>query len=132
MRNVLIIDDDLYLRITYEDILSSNGYHVLSASDKQEAFLKMKVQKIDLIILDYLLGDTTGLQALAEIREINPDIPVIIISGYPSPTAIAGFKSLGIEDFIVKPIRAKDLLSRIGKVFDMMERKRRGFRTRRT
>lgn len=130
MKNILIIDDDLYLRITYEDLLSMHGYHVLSAGNKKEASLKMKVQKIDLIILDYFLEDTTGIDALAEIRETSPDIPVIIISGYPDPRVIANAKSQGIEDFIVKPIKTKHFLSRIEKVFDNLDRKKRGFKKR--
>ena len=113
MDTILIIDDDDHLRKSFERLLTEEGYTVKSAPSG-EAGLKMVHAKVpDLVILDVRLPGMNGLQTFKAIHEIEPKLPVIIMTAYgTTETAIEATK-MGAFDYILKPFDIPDMLSQI-------------------
>jgi DNA-binding NtrC family response regulator len=101
---ILIIDDDEHLRKSFVRLLTEEGYTVKSAPSG-EAGLKMVHAKVpDLVILDVRLPGMNGLQTFKAIHEIEPKLPVIIMTAYgTTETAIEATK-MGAFDYILKPL----------------------------
>ncbi len=113
MDTILIIDDDDHLRKSFERLLTEEGYSAKTASSG-EAGLKMIQAKVpDLVILDVRLPGMNGLQTFKAIHEIEPKLPVIIMTAYgTTETAIEATK-MGAFDYILKPFDIPDMLSQI-------------------
>ena len=111
MNNILIIDDDDKLRKSFEKLLSEEGYSVQSAPSG-EAGLEMIPEKCpDLVILDMRLPGMNGFETFKAIHEIDPKLPVIIMTAYgTTETAIEATK-LGAFDYLLKPFDIPDMLS---------------------
>ncbi|MDL1971498.1 MAG: sigma-54 dependent transcriptional regulator [Candidatus Desulfofervidaceae bacterium] len=103
-RLILIVDDEESICQALTGILTDEGYEVISALNAVEAFKKIEEESPDLILLDIWLPDIDGLEVLQKIKEQNPHIPVIMISGHGNvETAVKAMK-LGAYDFIEKPL----------------------------
>ncbi len=113
MDTILIVDDDEHLRKSFVRLLTEEGYSAKSASSG-EAGLKMIHDEVpDLVILDLRLPGMNGLQTFKAIHEIEPKLPVIIMTAYgTTETAIQATK-MGAFDYILKPFDIPDMLSQI-------------------
>lgn len=110
---LLITDDEKWICESLKLLFSRKGLEVNTALAGQEALNLLKTQTVDLVILDFNLPDMNGLDVLAGIKKINPDIPVIFMTGYGSETiSIKAFK-LGIADYFIKPFDPKALVERV-------------------
>ncbi|MDH3975890.1 MAG: response regulator transcription factor [Deltaproteobacteria bacterium] len=110
---LLVIDDEKWICESLSLLLSRRGLHVDSALSGNEALKFVKKELVDLVILDYNLPDMTGLDVLAAIREIAPDLPVLFMTGHGSETiSIKAFK-LGISDYFIKPFDPKILIEKV-------------------
>jgi len=118
LSKILIIDDDDQLRKSFDKLLTEEGYNVISAASG-EAGLKMVQNEIpDLVILDMRLPGMNGLETFQAIHEIEPKLPVIIMTAYgTTETAIEATK-LGAFDYILKPFDIPDMLSVIVKALE--------------
>lgn len=103
-KNILIIEDDEFLRSLINKKLTSEGYNMISAVDGLDGLKKIEEQKPDLVLLDLILPSIGGFDVLAKIRE-NPasaSIPVIILSNLSQKEDIEKGLKLGATDYIVK------------------------------
>ena len=100
MKKVLIVEDDAAQRVLYEMEISDMGYEVILARDGLEAVEKVTSQKPDVIILDLMLPNMHGLEALRKMLGINACLPVIINSAYSHYKN--NFMSWAAEEYIVK------------------------------
>lgn len=118
MSKILIIDDDDQLRKSFDKLLTEEGYRSLCAASG-EAGLKMVQNEIpDLVILDMRLPGMNGLETFQAIHEIEPKLPVIIMTAYgTTETAIEATK-IGAFDYILKPFDIPDMLSVIVKALE--------------
>jgi len=82
MKKVLIVEDDAAQRMLYEVELEEEGYDVLLAKDGFEAIEKVREHRPDIVVLDLMMPNMHGLDALRKILSINPNIPVIIHTAY--------------------------------------------------
>jgi DNA-binding NtrC family response regulator len=106
MERILVVDDEQFIRETIERTLTSKGYEVISAVNRAETIERLANDDPDLILLDMNLGEESGLDILREIKEADPDILVIIITGYGTvETAVEALK-MGAYDYIKKPFKA--------------------------
>ena len=78
---ILLIDDEVTPLSCRTLVLQSEGYSVLSASSAQEALRIFRENHVDLVMSDHLLGDATGAEIAAEMKQLKPEVPVIIYSG---------------------------------------------------
>ncbi len=118
MKRVLVIEDEFYIRSVIDDILEDSGFEVVTASCFYEGFSKMKVQYVDLVILDYYLPDLNANEGIKLIREKFPTKKIIICTGQLTKQTFASLADYNIADFIVKPIKPFDLIRRVKKAVE--------------
>jgi DNA-binding NtrC family response regulator len=106
---ILVVDDEQRVRDEIAEFLTENKYHVYKAALPSEAFAILKVNKVDLVILDIKLPEMDGLSALRIIKENYPDIEVIMISGHGDMTSVIEAMRNDAADFFPKPFRLMDI-----------------------
>jgi two-component system, NtrC family, nitrogen regulation response regulator NtrX len=103
MANILIIDDEKAIRKTLTEILSFEGYKIDEASDGEEGLKRFGEKTYDLVLCDIKMPKIDGIEFLEKAKLINPDIPIIMISGHGNiDTAVEAVKK-GAFDYISKP-----------------------------
>lgn len=118
MSNILIIDDEKAIRKTLSEILSYEGYKIEEASDGEEGLRKFREKVYDVVLCDIKMPKIDGIEFLDKIRDINPDVPVIMISGHGTiETAVEAVKK-GAYDYIAKPPDLNRLLITIRNAMD--------------
>src|SRR5215207_3926751 len=118
MPDILIIDDEKAIRKTLMEILSFEGYKIDEASDGEEGLKKFKDKSYDVVLCDIKMPKLDGIEFLQKAGEINPDIPIIMISGHGNvETAVEAVKK-GAYDYISKPPDLNRLLITIRNAMD--------------
>ncbi|WP_047672845.1 response regulator [Paenibacillus andongensis] len=113
---ILIVDDAAFMRMMIRDILSKNGYEVCGeANDGAQAIEKYKELKPDLITMDITMPEMDGIQALKEIKKIEPSAKVIMCSAMGQQAMVIDAIQAGAKDFIVKPFQADRVIEAIKK-----------------
>jgi len=103
MATILIIDDEKAIRKTLTEILSFEGYKIEEAADGEEGLKKFREKAFDVVLCDIKMPKIDGLDFLQRAVEVNPDVPIIMISGHGNiETAVEAVKK-GAYDFIQKP-----------------------------
>jgi DNA-binding NtrC family response regulator len=109
MEKILIIDDESFICENVERILGDDGYQVCSATSGSEAREVVLANDIDLALLDLNLGIENGIDVLKTLKEIDPDLLVIIITGYGSVESAVDALKLGAFHYMKKPFKADAL-----------------------
>src|ERR1044071_698400 len=118
MADILIIDDEKAIRKTLSEILSFEGYKIEEAGDGEEGLKKFKEKNYDVVLCDIKMPKIDGIEFLQKAGEVNPDIPIIMISGHGNiETAVEAVKK-GAFDFISKPPDLNRLLITIRNALD--------------
>lgn len=118
MADILIIDDEKAIRKTLTEILSFEGYKIEEAADGEEGLKKFKEKTFDLVLCDIKMPKLDGIEFLQKAGEINPDVPIIMISGHGNiETAVEAVKK-GAYDYISKPPDLNRLLITIRNAMD--------------
>ena len=113
MSRILVVEDDFYLRRNLSDILRKNDFLVVTASSVGEAVRYVQTDdEIDLYLLDIWLPDGDGFEICREIRKRNRR-PVIFLSVCEDEESVVKGLNMGGDDYVIKPYRTKELLSRI-------------------
>ncbi len=104
MKKVIIVDDDELLRKLLTRKLKEEGYEVVLAVDGKEGVEKIKEEKPDLILMDIVMPNMDGFQAMEEIQkdESISHIPIVVVSNSGQPVEIDRAKKLGASDWLVK------------------------------
>ncbi|WP_305045075.1 sigma-54-dependent transcriptional regulator [Geoalkalibacter sp.] len=106
MEKILIVDDEAFIRENLERILAEDGYRTFSTESGEEAVRRVSEEEIDLVLLDLNLGARSGLDVLRDLREVDPEVLVIIITGYGTVESAVEALKLGAYDYIKKPFKA--------------------------
>jgi DNA-binding NtrC family response regulator len=114
---VLVVDDDNIVIKSCTRILESEGYAVFTVSGADEALDALGKDLFDLLLIDVKMPKRDGLFLMKEIRKSRPDLPVIVMSGYPTPETVTNAMKAGATQFIPKPFRPDELLNAIRQVF---------------
>lgn len=110
---ILVTEDEPRIRAFVTRALEAEGFAADAARDGREALELALHERYDLIVLDLLLPCVDGLTVLRELRRIQPDLPVVILSARSDlPTKLRGF-DLGADDYVQKPFALDELLARI-------------------
>jgi two-component system nitrogen regulation response regulator NtrX len=118
MSNILIVDDEKAIRKTLSEILSYEGYKIDEAGDGEEGIRKFRDKEYDVILCDIKMPKMDGIEFLDKAKELNPDIPIIMISGHGTiETAVEAVKK-GAYDFISKPPDLNRMLITIRNAMD--------------
>jgi PAS domain S-box-containing protein len=109
--NILIIDDDINILANLKDILAELGYGVHSASGGLDGIniFRENFNIIDLVIVDMIMPDISGLETIIFLKDIRPDIKIVVSSGFNNEETTGRLSNLGISGFIQKPFRIDEL-----------------------
>lgn len=118
MSTILIIDDEKAIRKTLSEILSYEGYKIDDAENGEEGLKKLKEKNYDAVLCDIKMPQVDGIEFLEKSKEINPDVPIIMISGHGTiETAVEAVKK-GAFDYVAKPPDLNRLLITIRNALD--------------
>lgn len=117
MKKVLIVDDAAFMRMMIKDILQKNEFEVVGeASNGIEAVNLYKKEQPDIVTMDITMPDMDGIEAVKEIRKIDPTAKIIMCSAMGQQSMVMDAIKSGAKDFIVKPFQADRVLEAIRKV----------------
>ena len=106
---IFVIDDERTIRLTFRLALETDGYAVQEAASMDEAMMGFKAERYDLVILDLRLGEASGLDILAAMRQSGIQTPTLMITAYGSIRNAVRAMQLGAIDFLEKPIEPATL-----------------------
>ena len=112
-KQFLVIDDAPPITKMIKQVLTSRGHYVLTAESGKEALDLVRDCKFDKIFLDLRMPDMNGAEVLEKIREMNPGVPVVVITGYPDPAITEKAIKLGISGVLQKPFNLAEIVEAI-------------------
>jgi DNA-binding NtrC family response regulator len=115
---VLVVDDDSTMAKFLSSYLARRDFEVSTASTGEEAIRVFRVYDPSLVLLDVSIPGMDGMDTLERIKQIKPEVSVIMVSGQSSPELIFRASKLGADDYIAKPFEPRDLDQRINKLID--------------
>ncbi|MFT3936661.1 MAG: sigma-54 dependent transcriptional regulator [Chitinophagaceae bacterium] len=115
MKRILLIDDDMDMCTLLGRFLQRKGFETEAAYSGNKGIAKFKEQHFDVVLCDFRLGDKEGREVLKEIKEINPQAVVIIITGYSDIKIAVDVIKHGAFDYITKPLIPEEVLNVINK-----------------
>ncbi|MFZ6006535.1 MAG: sigma-54-dependent transcriptional regulator [Nitrospirota bacterium] len=115
---ILIVDDEPDICKALEFLLKRDGYAVTSANSGEDAIEKLKTDGFDVVITDLKMGRVDGIAVLEKAKEINPDMPVIMMTAFASIESAVEAMKRGAADYIVKPFLNEEIKLTIKKVLE--------------
>ncbi|PKM94879.1 MAG: DNA-binding response regulator [Firmicutes bacterium HGW-Firmicutes-1] len=122
-KTILIVDDEMKIRILLKDFLEKEGYHVLEAADGKQAIeiYEASMSSIDLVLLDVMLPIFDGWTVCREIKKKN-DVPIIMLTARSEDfDEVHGFE-IGADDYVKKPVKPSALVARINSLFKRIDK----------
>jgi DNA-binding response OmpR family regulator len=110
---ILVVEDETRIASFIEKGLVAEGYPCLVAPDAQSALAAVRAEAVDLVVLDLVLPDASGLDVLASIRRSDPRLPVLVLSALDDVSARVRGLEAGADDYLGKPFDFMELLARI-------------------
>jgi len=119
MATILVVDDAAFMRVVLKDILEEGGHTVISeAGNGKDAVEKYKAYRPDLVTMDVKMPDISGVEAVREIRRVDPDARIIMCTALGHRQMILESMRSGAMDFVVKPLQPGRVLEAVGKALD--------------
>ena len=116
-KKILLVDDAAFMRMLIKDALTKNGYtNILEAADGAIACDVYAAEKPDLVIMDITMPNKTGIEALKDIKGMDPMAKVVMCSAMGQEAMVVEAIKLGALDFIVKPFKPDRILQTVKKV----------------
>jgi two-component system cell cycle sensor histidine kinase/response regulator CckA len=117
---ILVVEDEEDVRFFLETMLQSHGYHVLCATDSDQAITLFKEhhREIQLVFSDIGLPKVDGISLCEKLRKLKPEIPLILASGYPTKEFKMCINDLGPQAFLSKPYNTHDILQAVRKTLN--------------
>lgn len=118
--NILIFDDEILVCNSIKRVLTKDNLNIITVTDIENARTILKREQIDLVLLDYNLGETDGLIVLNEIREAHPEILVIMLTAYATVDLAVKAMKLGVFDFLQKGVEGDFILYTVQRALDTL------------
>ena len=116
--SILWADDEIDLLKPYVLFLEGKGYQVTTVNSGADALEKVENQKFDLLFLDENMPGMTGLEVLVSIKQIRPNLPVIMITKSEEEELMEDAIGSKIADYLIKPLNPNQLLLSVKRIFD--------------
>lgn len=117
-KRILVVDDEEEIRSTLDDLLTEHKFKVILAKNAKEALSVLKRHRVDLVISDLVMPGMNGIALTKEIIDMNPQMPVIVMTGYASIEYAVESMKAGAFDFISKPFKLNHTLFVIEKALE--------------
>lgn len=121
MSKILIIEDDVSFCLMIKTFLTKKGFQVFTAFTFKEAEVLLNEEKINLVLTDVRLPDKDGIEILAHIKNTDPVIQVILMTGYTDIKTAVNVMKMGAYDYIAKPVNSEEILHTIHKALSHQE-----------
>lgn len=113
---ILVVDDELLIRDLLYDFFTTKGWEITVAEGGQKAIDYLKNREFDVVLTDLKMPDIDGMDLTGRIRNLYPEVPVVIMTGYPSlETALEALR-FKVDDYIIKPFNVNQLFKVVQKV----------------
>ena len=122
-KKILIVDDDRVVLASCRRILESEGYTASPTSSVKEALAMLEQEKFDLLLVDVIMPEYDGMYLIGNVRENLPHLPILVMSGYPTPETISSGMRMGATHFIAKPFTPDELITAVHKAFEEEQEK---------
>lgn len=116
MPKILVVDDAAFMRMRCSKLLTENGYEVVEAENGLDAIAKYKENRPDAVLLDITMPEMDGLTALKEIRKVDPEAKVAMVTAMGQQSMIMDAIKSGAKDFVVKPFQPDRVLAAVKKL----------------
>jgi DNA-binding response OmpR family regulator len=113
-KTVLVIEDDAGIREIVGDVCRRDGYHVVESASGRQAVQVAASSEPDLVLLDWVLPDISGIEVCRELRRLGISCPIIMLTGRSSKVDVVVGLEVGADDYITKPFDARELSARLG------------------
>lgn len=117
MKKILLAEDDKNLSRSVDILLTLDGYQVISVYNGEEALNKLLLQKYDLLITDIVMPNIDGVELISKIRQINADLPIMVVSGKLNSRLIEELETMKIKFILPKPINPARFRKMVQKIF---------------
>ena len=116
-KKIMLVDDAAFMRMMIKDTLQKNGYtEIVEAGNGEQAITTYSAEKPDLILMDITMPVMDGLEALRRLKEIDPEIKVVMCSAMGQETMVVDALKLGAKDFIVKPFKPDRIMKTVNSI----------------
>ncbi|HET9521455.1 MAG TPA: response regulator transcription factor [Candidatus Limnocylindrales bacterium] len=119
-RTILVVDDETTLRETLVEALETEGFRVVAAADGREALTKFRAERPDLVLLDLMLPELSGIEVCRIIRA-ESGVPIVMLTAKDSELDKVVGLELGADDYVTKPFSLRELSARIRALFRRSE-----------
>jgi CheY-like chemotaxis protein len=103
-KRILVVDDDQVVGTSFQRVLTNKGYRVDTALSGREAFEKYAGADFDMVFTDLRMPGQDGLEVARRIKEMNPWLPIVVVTGYGTQEAEEKAKAIGVSEFLQKPL----------------------------
>ncbi len=117
MKKILLAEDDRGLSRSIDTWLTLEGFHVVTVYNGEEALHKLLKQRYDLLITDMVMPHLGGFELITQIRQVNSDLPIMVVSGNLNNDLIGNLQQMNVKYILHKPIKPLELRSVIEEVF---------------
>ncbi len=107
--SILVVDDELLIRDLLYDFFSEQGWDISVAESGEKALQILRSRKFDLLLTDLKMPVMDGLALTSQVREDYPELPVVIMTGYPSVDSAVSALRQKVADYIIKPFNINQL-----------------------
>ncbi|HEY0583800.1 MAG TPA: response regulator [Chloroflexota bacterium] len=116
MAKILVVDDAAFMRVRAAKVLTDNGHEVEQAENGHEAIAKYAAWRPDAVLLDITMPEMDGLTALKEIRKLDPNARVAMVTAMGQQAIVMEALRAGAKDFVLKPFQPDRVLSALQKL----------------
>ena len=109
LARILVVDDEEIVGRFFKEALEGNGFKVVTARNGREALSWVASHEFDLVFLDLFMPEMDGAEAFAKMRQLGPDVPVVIITAYPDSNLMARALEHGPFGVMKKPFTVEDI-----------------------
>jgi two-component system chemotaxis response regulator CheY len=116
MARILVVDDAAFMRVRATKVLQDNGYEVATAENGREAVAKYAEWRPDAVLMDITMPEMNGLEALKEIRALDPTARVAMVTAMGQQAIVMEALKAGAKDFVLKPFQPDRVLAALQKI----------------
>jgi DNA-binding NtrC family response regulator len=107
--SILVVDDELLIRDLLYDFFTGQGWNISVAEDGRRALDMMRSGRYDLVLSDIKMPQMDGLALSAHLKQSHPDLPVVLMTGYPSVDSAVTALRNKVDDYVIKPFNINQL-----------------------
>jgi DNA-binding NtrC family response regulator len=108
-RSILVVDDELLIRDLLYDFFTGQGWDISVAEDGERALELIRAKSFDLVLSDIKMPEMDGLALTGHLKQSDPDLPVVLMTGYPSVESAVEALRKKVDDYVIKPFNINQL-----------------------